>query len=81
MKKRSAQESVGLGRVLRRHSIYLMFFSYVTGCRDTNPKTTWQEAANRFMDRYNLSDEDIDPGILIREAQRITADFIKHGLF
>lgn len=78
--KRNAAESIGLGKVLRRHSLYLMFFAYVTGCRDADGNTTWAAAAARFMRRYNLDEADIDETSLIREAQRITRDFIEHGI-
>jgi hypothetical protein len=32
------------------------------------------------MQRFGLSEEDIDPDALKREAQRMTTEFVNHGL-
>ena len=78
MGKKTAKTIVG--NVLRRQGLYVMFFGYVCGHRDADPAVTWSDTAKRFMDRYNLTEDDVEPESLIREAQKMTVDFLSHGI-
>jgi hypothetical protein len=78
--RKATAEAIGISKVLRRHSIYVMFFGYVAGHRDAKPDATWNETAETFMKRYNLTAHDVEPESLIREAQRMTVDFMAHGI-
>lgn len=80
MVRKTATEGLAISRVLRRHGLYVMFFGYVSGHKDANPNATWMQIADGFMKRYGLTDDDIDSAALIREAQRMTNDFMKFGL-
>lgn len=80
MVKKTVIEGLAISRVFRRQGLYVMFFGYVSGHKDANPDATWVQIAEGFMRRYGLTDDDIDSAALIREAQRMTNDFIKFGL-
>jgi hypothetical protein len=80
MGKNTVTEGLAISRVFRRHGLYVMFFGYVSGHKDANPNATWAQIADGFMRRYGLTDDDIDSAALIREASRMTNDFMKFGL-
>ncbi len=79
MKKGTITEGLAIGKILRRHGLYLMFFGYVVGQKDADPKATWAEIAESFKRRFSIGDE-IESESLIREAQKMTADYLKYGL-
>lgn len=78
MAKKQAWQATGLSPVLRRHQLYLVFFGFVTA--HTECGHTWSEAAERFMQRFGLTDDDVDPAALIREGQRMVVDSISHPI-
>lgn len=80
MGKKTVTEGLAIGKLLRRHSLYIMFFGYVAGYRDANPEITWRELADGFMRRFNLTDAEVDSDSLIREAQKMTNDYLRFGL-
>lgn len=80
MGKITVTQGLAISKVFRRQGLYVMFFGYVSGHRDANPDATWIDIAEGFMRRYGLTDDDIDSASLIREAQRMTKDFINCGI-
>lgn len=76
--RKTAHRALHHSGVLRRDGLYKIFFGFVTAYRESG--ATWDDAAARFMQRFGLSEEDIDPDTLKREAQRMTTEFVNHGL-
>ncbi|GAB4486490.1 MAG: hypothetical protein OHK0019_00250 [Saprospiraceae bacterium] len=71
---------IGLRRVLRRDALYLMFWAFATSRRDHNPGESWYETARAFKVRFCLDIEEIQEETLVRQCQRMTADFINEGI-
>jgi hypothetical protein len=78
MAKKQAHRATGLSPVLRRHPLYLIFFGFVTAHKECGH--TWAESAERFMQRFGLTEEDVTAEALIREGQRMVVDSINHPI-
>jgi len=66
-------------KLLRRHGLHLMSFGFIAGYKK-NTNATWDEAATEFKRHFGLSDEDITNEAIIREAQRMTVEYLNEGL-
>jgi len=69
---------VGLTSVLRRGSLNLVAFGYLTAA--SNCGVDWNAAIQAFIKHFNLDESDIDPETVRREMNRMTVDYIKEGL-
>lgn len=71
--------ALGLSKFLCRQQVYLLFYGFATARRDEVAEN-WEETAQAFLVRYNISDETVSAGALVREAFRMTADLLNEGL-
>ena len=71
--------ALGLSKFLCRQQVYLLFYGFATARRD-GVAENWGETARAFLVRYNIPEEVVTTEALIREAFRMTSDFINEGI-